>query len=210
MSNVATKVTTKKRVKNIESEVITAPIIKEEQPKIDNSIDGEQPKDILISEKEIALIISNYKEQKKKERELNKANESQLSKDRKELNNNVRSELLTFDAVFETTIKQKFNVLTSRPTYQKLAQNIELVSSLLFKTASQKFTDEHISKDTVIHWVRFARLITDKKLLHSFGTKAQKSDGKCWTATSCMDLLLKALISSNQVYENALKVRNQK
>jgi hypothetical protein len=201
MSNVKTK-TTKTKVSNV---VETTPTISDEMKA---QIIEQYEKERIISEKESALIIANFKEKQKKTREANKLNETQLSKDRKELNNNVRVELLTFDAVFETTIKQKFNILTSRPTLQKLAQNIDLVSSLLYKTASQKFIDEVGNKN--VHWNRFSRLITDKKLLHSFGTTTQKKDSKCWTATSCMDLLLKALTATNQTYENSLIVRKQK
>lgn len=162
---------------------------------------------ILITDKDKALIIAQYLKDKKTKSELNKANQSELTKNRNEFNKDVKATLLNFDDVFNTTIKKKFDFLTSRPTLSKVNDNLDMCIEILFTLCSDSFALSYMDDKKVIAWGRLPRLITDKKLLFTFATTLQKSNSKCWSATTVIDLLFKALTVKDKDYEIGLKVR---
>lgn len=164
----------------------------------------------IISQKDKDMIIQNYKDAQKAKAQLTKANQSELTKHRKGLNKNVASELMNFEDVFTKVIKHEFSFLTARPTLIKVTENLEMCKDVLFSLCSDTFAKKYIDEKLVIQWERLNRLITDKKLLYLFCIDSQKKDGKIWSASQIIDLLLKALTCKTQVYENSLKLRSAK
>jgi len=164
----------------------------------------------LMNDKTKALILEQNKKVQSQKRALQKANQSDLSKNRTKLNNSVKAELLNFDDVFASVIKKEFSFLTARPTLIKVSENLNQCIVVLFSFCSDNFKKQFNEEKKVIVWNRLSRLITDKKLLLTFATDLQKTSGKIWGATQIIDLLFKALTCKEQMYENALNVRKAK
>ena len=161
----------------------------------------------LVTEKTKALILEQNKKVQLQKRALQKANQSDLSKNRTKLNNSVKAELLNFDDVFNTVIKKEFNFLTARPTLLKVSENLDECIVILFSFCSDNFKKQFNEEKKTIVWNRLSRLITDKKLLFTFATDLQKTIGKNWGATQIIDLLFKALTIKDNAYEVGLQVR---
>lgn len=164
----------------------------------------------IISQKDKDMIIENYKLAQRTKAQLTRANQSDLTKHRKGLNKNVASELMNFDDVFTKVIKHEFSFLTSRPTLAKVNESLELCKDVLFSLCSDAFAKKYIDEKLTINWERLNRLITDKKLLYLFCIDSQKKEGKVWSASQIIDLLLKGLTVKTQMYENSLKLRSVK
>lgn len=171
---------------------------------------SEYEKSRVTPTSETALIIANYKAAQKKKAELAKSNRSYNTKNRLKVNNDVRSDLMSFEDVFSSFVRVKFSFLTSRPTIQKINDNFDDVQEVFAIHCSDKMLSKASNNDVTIDWERLPRLITDKKLVLTFASKAQKVDGKVWSATAIIDIIMKALTTSNPVYEAGLKLRNAK
>lgn len=178
---------------------------------LNNMVDDakETDKDImsLITQKEKDLIIHAYKEQQKQKSALSKANQSILSKNRAQLDRDVKVTLLNFDDVYSTVIKKEFSFLSARPNITKVNDNLDSCINILFSLCSDSFALSFFDEKKTIVWGRLARLITDKKLLFTFATISQKKNDKVWSARSIIDLLFKALTVKDKDYELNLKVR---
>ena len=161
----------------------------------------------LIDDKAKALILGQQAKLNQEKRQLAKANQSELSKSRNKLNQSVKATLLNYDDVFATVIKKEFSLLTSRPTLQKVNEHLNECIGVLFGLCSDNFMKLYKEEKKTIIWGRLPRLVTDKKLLFTFATEVQKSNGKIWGATQIIDLLFKALTVKDNAYELALKVR---
>jgi hypothetical protein len=199
MSQVQTKVKTK--VSNV---VETSPIISDE---IKAQIISEHEKNRVITEKESALIIASYKEKQKKQSDLSKAQRSELTINRLDLNTKVKKELLTFDNVYQVYIRQSYSFLTSRPTIEKINANLDIVVNELMTQCSDTQAKKVLEEKMTFDFSRLPRLLTDKKLIASFMTDKQFSTikDKSFSGTNIVDLLIKGLTCKVQVYESGLK-----
>lgn len=161
----------------------------------------------LISEPQKALIISEYKKAQKEKSAQSKANRSELTINRLELNSKVKKELMTFDNVHLLYIKQSYSFLTSRPTIEKINANLDAVINELMTQCSDTIAKKVVEEKVTFYFDRLPRLLTDKKLLVSFMTEKQFTDikNKCFSGTFVVDLLMKGLTVKVQVYESGLK-----
>lgn len=161
----------------------------------------------VITKEQKALIISEYKRAQKEKSDLSKAQRSELTVNRLTINSNIKKELLTFDNVHLLYIKQSYSFLTSRPTIEKINQNLDVVINELMTQCSDNIAKKVIDEKITFYFDRLPRLLTDKKLLVSFMTEKQYSDikGKSFSGTSIIDLLIKALTCNVKLYESGLK-----
>ena len=171
---------------------------------------SEYEKSRVTPTSETALIIANYKAAQKKKAELARANRTFNTKNRLKVNSDVKKDLLSFEDVFNSFVRVKFSFLTSRPTIQKVMDNFEDVQEVFAIHCSDKMLQKASNNDVTLYWDRLPRLITDKKLILTFASKAQKEGGKIWNATTIIDIIMKALTNSNPVYEAGLKMRSAK
>lgn len=161
----------------------------------------------LITDKERSIIIDSYKKSQKEKAALTKASQSELSKNRAQLDRDVRVTLLNFDDVYSTVIKKEFSFLSARPNIAKVNDNLDSCINILFSLCSDSFALSYFEEKKTIVWGRLPRLITDKKLLYTFATISQKKEDKVWSARSVIDLLFKALTVKDKDYELNIKVR---
>lgn len=182
LENLETKATNVKNIPNVNEGVTITPQIK-------------------------SLVIANYKKEQKEKSELARAQRSELTINRIELNTKVKKELLTFDNVYQVYVKQSYSFLTSRPTIEKINTSLENVINELMTQCSDVQAKKVLDEKLTFDFNRLPRLLTDKKLIASFMTDKQFSaiKDKSFTGTNIVDLLIKGLSCKVQVYEAGLK-----
>lgn len=182
LENLETKATNVKNIPNVNEGVTITPQIK-------------------------SLVIANYKKEQKEKSELARAQRSELTINRIELNTKVKKELLTFDNVYQVYVKQSYSFLTSRPTIEKINTSLENVINELMTQCSDVQAKKVLDEKLTFDFNRLPRLLTDKKLIASFMTDKQFSaiKDKSFTGTNIVDLLIKGLSCKLQVYEAGLK-----
>lgn len=165
----------------------------------------------LITEAQKLEIIKAHKEEQKEKAALKKAQRSELTINRLEINKSIKKELLNFENVHYLYIKQNFSFLTSRPTVQKVTENLEKVTAELFTHCSDAIAKKVVEENVTFYFDRLPRLLTDKNLLVAFMTQKQfeNIENKCFQGTNIIDLLIKGLTCKVQLYESAI-IRRKK
>jgi hypothetical protein len=139
--------------------------------------------------------------------DANKRVPSERTVNRKQLNHDVRTELLNFTDVFKK-VRSKYLLLPNRVNQKHIAD-----SSVFFKDLLLRYCSESLAgKSTENFYLdRLALLTTDIKSLKCFMTVKQLETfgQKPWTAANIFDILVKALTMNPKNYAACLEMKSK-